>query len=159
MQVYKPTLTRFASAGGLIGSSPAEVCKGNWRHSSRSRNNLFVIYTICFWCNNLFVSDAFSRLDVDVLVIMVTNEAQAESALYGDFGAISGKQILLSTSTPCFISTNPIFLCFIALPSGASIILSSTVSPGFVSRLDQRLQSMSSIPCHTMFMLYLVMKL
>ncbi|CAB4281406.1 unnamed protein product [Prunus armeniaca] len=80
--VYKPTLTRFASAGGLIGSSPAEVCK-----------------------------------DVDVLVIMVTNEAQAESALYGDFGAIS------------------------ALPSGASIILSSTVSPGFVSRLDQRLQN------------------
>ncbi|PQQ15474.1 uncharacterized protein Pyn_28867 [Prunus yedoensis var. nudiflora] len=80
--VYKPTLTRFASAGGLIGSSPAEVCK-----------------------------------DVDVLVIMVTNEAQAESALYGDFGAIS------------------------ALPSGASIILSSTVSPGFVSRLDQHLQN------------------
>ncbi|KAM1938337.1 hypothetical protein FF1_015948 [Malus domestica] len=80
--VYKPTLTRFANAGGSIGSSPAEVCK-----------------------------------DVDVLVIMVTNEAQAESALYGDFGAIS------------------------ALPSGASIILSSTVSPGFVSRLEHRLQN------------------
>lgn len=30
MQVYKPTLTRFSSAGGLIGNSPAEVCKGNW---------------------------------------------------------------------------------------------------------------------------------
>nr|XP_011464487.1 PREDICTED: uncharacterized protein LOC101292421 [Fragaria vesca subsp. vesca] len=80
--VYKPTLTQFANAGGLIGSSPAEVCK-----------------------------------DVDVLVMMVTNETQAESALFGDFGAVS------------------------ALPSGASIILSSTVSPGFVSRLDQRFQN------------------
>ncbi|KAK9925739.1 hypothetical protein M0R45_023006 [Rubus argutus] len=80
--IYKPSLTRFANAGGLVGSSPAEVCK-----------------------------------DVDVLVLMVTNEAQAESILYGDFDAIS------------------------ALPSGASIILSSTVSPGFVSRLDQRLQN------------------
>ncbi|PON44691.1 Ketose-bisphosphate aldolase, class-II [Parasponia andersonii] len=53
--------------------------------------------------------------DVDVLVIMVTNEAQAENALFGDSGAIS------------------------ALPSGASIILSSTVSPGFVSQLERRL--------------------
>ena len=33
--------------------------------------------------------------DVDVLVIMVTNEAQAENALFGDSGAISGAQILL----------------------------------------------------------------
>ncbi|KAK9266173.1 hypothetical protein L1049_027237 [Liquidambar formosana] len=67
--VYKPTLSRFANAGGLVGNSPAEVSK-----------------------------------DVDVLVIMVTNEAQAESVLYGDFGAVP------------------------ALPTGASIILSSTVS-------------------------------
>uniref|UniRef100_A0A2P2JJM3 Uncharacterized protein LOC100779987 isoform X2 n=1 Tax=Rhizophora mucronata TaxID=61149 RepID=A0A2P2JJM3_RHIMU len=79
---YKPTLSRFASAGGLIGNSPAEVCK-----------------------------------DVDVLVIMVANEAQAESILYGHHGAVP------------------------ALPSGASIILSSTVSPAFVSQLDRRLQS------------------
>ncbi|XP_059453549.1 uncharacterized protein LOC132184080 isoform X2 [Corylus avellana] len=78
--VYKPTLTRFAEAGGLIGNAPAEVCK-----------------------------------DVDVLIVMVTNEAQAESVLYGEFGAVS------------------------ALPSGASIILSSTVSPAFVSKLEQRL--------------------
>lgn len=28
--------------------------------------------------------------DVDVLVVMVTNEAQAESVLYGDLGAVSG---------------------------------------------------------------------
>lgn len=27
-QVYKPTLTRFANAGGLIGNSPAETSKG-----------------------------------------------------------------------------------------------------------------------------------
>ncbi|KAM7479632.1 hypothetical protein LguiA_027845 [Lonicera macranthoides] len=80
--VYKPTLSRFANAGGLIGSSPAEVSK-----------------------------------DVEVLVVMVTNEAQAESVLYGDLGAVS------------------------ALPSGASIILSSTVSPAFVSQLDRRLQN------------------
>ncbi|GMQ11561.1 hypothetical protein CsSME_00054150 [Camellia sinensis var. sinensis] len=59
--------------------------------------------------------------DVDVLVIMVTNEAQAESVLYGDLGAVS------------------------ALPSGASVIISSTVSPAYVSQLERRLQSRSSI--------------
>uniref|UniRef100_A0A5B7BKZ0 Ketose-bisphosphate aldolase class-II family protein n=1 Tax=Davidia involucrata TaxID=16924 RepID=A0A5B7BKZ0_DAVIN len=80
--VYKPTLSRFANAGGLIGSSPAEVSK-----------------------------------DVDVLVIMVTNEVQVESILYGDLGAVS------------------------ALPAGASIILSSTVSPTYASQLEQRLQN------------------
>ncbi|KAL4036028.1 hypothetical protein IC575_004750 [Cucumis melo] len=53
--------------------------------------------------------------DVEVLVIMVTNETQVESVLYGEAGAIS------------------------ALPYGASIILSSTVSPGYVSQLEQRL--------------------
>ncbi|KAH8487413.1 hypothetical protein H0E87_026106 [Populus deltoides] len=79
--VYKPTLTRFANAGGLIGNSPAETSK-----------------------------------DVDVLVVMVTNETQAESVLYGDLGAVA------------------------ALPSGASIILSSTVSPAFVSQLERRIQ-------------------
>ncbi|XP_075661996.1 uncharacterized protein LOC142631655 isoform X3 [Castanea sativa] len=77
---YKPTLTRFFEAGGLVCNSLAEASK-----------------------------------DVDVLIIMVTNEAQAESVIYGDLGAVS------------------------ALPSGASIILSSTVSPGFVSQLEQRL--------------------
>ncbi|KAE9467060.1 hypothetical protein C3L33_01030, partial [Rhododendron williamsianum] len=55
--------------------------------------------------------------DVDVLVIMVTNEAQAENVLYGDLGAVS------------------------ALPSGASIVLSSTVSPAFVNQLERRLQN------------------
>ncbi|CAK9166228.1 unnamed protein product [Ilex paraguariensis] len=80
--VYEPTLSRFANAGGLRGSSPAEVSK-----------------------------------DVNVLIVMVTNEAQAESVLFGDLGAVS------------------------ALPSGASIILSSTVSPAFVSQLERRLQS------------------
>ncbi|KAK9211974.1 hypothetical protein WN943_001353 [Citrus x changshan-huyou] len=61
-------------------------------------------------------SPAEAAKDVGVLVIMVTNEAQAESVLYGDLGAVS------------------------ALSSGASIILSSTVSPGFVSQLERRLQ-------------------
>lgn len=28
-QVYKPTLSRFSNAGGLVGESPAEVSKGN----------------------------------------------------------------------------------------------------------------------------------
>ncbi|GAV82289.1 NAD_binding_2 domain-containing protein, partial [Cephalotus follicularis] len=55
--------------------------------------------------------------DVDVLVVMVTNEAQVESVLYGDLGAIP------------------------ALPSGASVILSSTVSPGFVTQLERRFQN------------------
>ncbi|XP_043699909.1 uncharacterized protein LOC122650571 [Telopea speciosissima] len=80
--VYKPTLSRFVDAGGLIGSSPEEVSK-----------------------------------DVDVLIVMVTNETQAESVLYGDHGAVS------------------------ALPAGASIILSSTVTPAFVSQLERRLQN------------------
>lgn len=34
----------------------------------------------------------FSIPDVDVLIIMVTNEAQAESVIYGDLGAVSGSQ-------------------------------------------------------------------
>ncbi|KAG4400652.1 hypothetical protein GLYMA_07G103000v4 [Glycine max] len=80
--VYKPTLTRFSNAGGLIGNSPAEVSK-----------------------------------DADVLIIMVTNEAQAESVLYGEYGAVS------------------------ALPPGATIILSSTVSPAYVSQLEHRLHN------------------
>ncbi|CAM8976158.1 unnamed protein product [Rhodiola kirilowii] len=80
--VYPPTLSRFASAGGLTASSPAQASEG-----------------------------------IDVLVVMVTNEVQAESVLYGDHGAIT------------------------ALPSGASIILSSTVSPAFVTQLERRLQS------------------
>nr|XP_043629292.1 uncharacterized protein LOC122600609 [Erigeron canadensis] len=80
--VYKPTLSRFTNAGGLIGSSPAEVSK-----------------------------------DVDVLIVMVTNEIQAESVLYGVDGAVS------------------------VLPPGASIVLSSTVSPAFVSRLELRLHN------------------
>ncbi|KAK6921269.1 3-hydroxyisobutyrate dehydrogenase-like, NAD-binding domain [Dillenia turbinata] len=53
--VYEPTLSRFVKAGGMIGSSPAEISK-----------------------------------DVDVLVIMVTNEAQAQSVLYGELGAVAG---------------------------------------------------------------------
>ncbi|XP_076904688.1 uncharacterized protein LOC143560231 isoform X2 [Bidens hawaiensis] len=80
--VYKPTLSRFENAGGLIGNSPAEVSK-----------------------------------DADVLVVMVTNEVQAESVLYGVDGAVS------------------------ALPPGSSIVLSSTVSPAFVSCLELRLQN------------------
>ncbi|KAK7314652.1 hypothetical protein VNO77_33179 [Canavalia gladiata] len=55
--------------------------------------------------------------DADVLIIMVTNEAQAENALYGEYGAVS------------------------ALPPGASIILSSTVSPAYVSQLELRLHN------------------
>ncbi|ONK66190.1 uncharacterized protein A4U43_C06F5120 [Asparagus officinalis] len=54
--------------------------------------------------------------DVQVLIIMVTNEVQAESVLYGDAGSVSD------------------------LPGGATIILSSTVSPGFIIRLEQRLK-------------------
>lgn len=78
--VYKPTLSKFMEAGGLVGTCPAEVSK-----------------------------------DVDVLVIMVTNQAQAESVLFGDLGSVP------------------------ALSAGASIILSSTVSPAYVTQLEQRL--------------------
>lgn len=37
----------------------------------------------------------FQPVDVDVLVIMVTNEAQAESVLYGDLGAIPGNLFII----------------------------------------------------------------
>lgn len=57
------------------------------------------------------------------------------------------------TYSICFINTDPILLCLTALPSGASIILSSTVSPGFVSRLDQRLQSIVYM-CHVILCHY-----
>ncbi|KAL6586472.1 hypothetical protein OROMI_001460 [Orobanche minor] len=65
--------------------------------------------------------------DVDVLVVMVTNEYQAESVLYGDNGAV---RIY-------------VYCCFevVALPSGASVVLSSTVSPTFVRQLERRLQN------------------
>ncbi|XP_052722736.1 uncharacterized protein LOC108345567 isoform X2 [Vigna angularis] len=55
--------------------------------------------------------------DVEVLIIMVTNESQAENVLFGENGAVS------------------------ALTPGASIILSSTVSPAYVSQLEHRLQN------------------
>ncbi|GAU16295.1 hypothetical protein TSUD_299270 [Trifolium subterraneum] len=55
--------------------------------------------------------------DVDVLIIMVANEVQAENALYGEYGAVS------------------------VLPPGATIILSSTVSPAYVSQLERRLHN------------------
>ncbi|XP_047156761.1 L-threonate dehydrogenase-like [Vigna umbellata] len=57
--------------------------------------------------------------DVEVLIIMVTNESQAENVLFGENGAVS------------------------ALTPGASIILSSTVSPAYVSQLEHRLQNES----------------
>ncbi|XP_078159661.1 ketose-bisphosphate aldolase class-II family protein isoform X2 [Carex rostrata] len=54
--------------------------------------------------------------EVQVLLIMVATEAQAESVLYGDTGALS------------------------TVPVGTSIILCSTVSPGYVTLLEQRLK-------------------
>uniref|UniRef100_A0A0D9WP15 Uncharacterized protein n=1 Tax=Leersia perrieri TaxID=77586 RepID=A0A0D9WP15_9ORYZ len=54
--------------------------------------------------------------DVEILVIMVANEVQAESVLYGNVGAVS------------------------VMAAGTSIILSSTVSPGFVIKLKERLE-------------------
>ncbi|XP_020090236.1 uncharacterized protein LOC109711535 isoform X2 [Ananas comosus] len=57
--------------------------------------------------------------DVEVLIVMVATEAQAESVLYGDAGSVP------------------------ALSPGATVILSSTVSPGFITRLEQRLKGES----------------
>lgn len=45
---------------------------------------LFIFLSFFGIIVNCFISD------VDVLVIMVTNETQAESVLYGDLGAVSG---------------------------------------------------------------------
>ncbi|KAL6631355.1 hypothetical protein ACP70R_028205 [Stipagrostis hirtigluma subsp. patula] len=55
--------------------------------------------------------------DVEILIIMVANELQAESVLYGHAGAVP------------------------VLSAGTSVILSSTVSPGFVTRLNRRLEA------------------
>jgi 3-hydroxyisobutyrate dehydrogenase-like beta-hydroxyacid dehydrogenase len=54
---------------------------------------------------------------VEILVIMVANEVQAENVLYGNAGAVS------------------------VMAAGTSIILSSTVSPGFVIKLKERLEA------------------
>ena len=82
--------------------------------------------------------------DADVLIIMVTNEAQAESVLYGEYGAVSGVyNVLITHIIMClFNCTDPFFLHHVALPPGATIILSSTVSPAYVSQLEHRLHSM-----------------
>lgn len=40
--------------------------------------------------NELISSNKWTPSDVDVLIIMVANEAQAESVLYGDAGSVSG---------------------------------------------------------------------
>jgi len=42
----------------------------------------------------------------------------------------------------CLFYYTDIFSLILALPPGASIILSSTVSPAYVSQLEHRLQSM-----------------
>ncbi|KAK8455261.1 hypothetical protein SEVIR_4G115300v4 [Setaria viridis] len=55
--------------------------------------------------------------DVEILIIMVANEFQADSVLYGNAGAVP------------------------VLSAGTSVILSSTVSPGFVIRLNKRLEA------------------
>jgi UDP-N-acetyl-D-mannosaminuronate dehydrogenase len=54
--------------------------------------------------------------DVEILIIMVANEFQADSVLFGSAGAVP------------------------VLSAGTSVILSSTVSPGFVIRLNKRLE-------------------
>lgn len=61
-----------------------------------------------FFLNNIinrariFFFNMFSISDVDVLVIMVTNEAQAESVLYGDLGAVPGNaQVAVSILPIC----------------------------------------------------------
>jgi 3-hydroxyisobutyrate dehydrogenase-like beta-hydroxyacid dehydrogenase len=55
--------------------------------------------------------------DVEILIIMVANEFQADSVLFGSAGAVP------------------------VLSAGTSVILSSTVSPGFVIRLNKRLEA------------------
>ncbi|KAK3128896.1 hypothetical protein QOZ80_6BG0467940 [Eleusine coracana subsp. coracana] len=55
--------------------------------------------------------------DVEILIIMVANEFQADNVLYGNAGAVP------------------------VLPAGTSVILSSTVSPGFVACLNRKLEA------------------
>ncbi|GJN29092.1 hypothetical protein PR202_gb17285 [Eleusine coracana subsp. coracana] len=55
--------------------------------------------------------------DVEILIIMVANEFQADNVLYGNAGAVP------------------------VLPAGTSVILSSTVSPGFVACLNKKLEA------------------
>ncbi|XP_078444833.1 ketose-bisphosphate aldolase class-II family protein [Wolffia australiana] len=63
--------------------------------------------------------------DVDVLIIMVANDIQADSILFGDGGSVPGIRNE---------KTLELFLL------GTSIILCSTVSPGYVTKLEQRLK-------------------
>lgn len=74
---------------------------------------------------------------------MVTNEVQAQDVLYGHLGAVQG--ISLYPSFLVLEVLKLIFLCFLsnisAIPSGATVVLVSTVSPAFVSQLERRLES------------------
>lgn len=49
-----------------------------------------LILTKFYRVKKLQRADALLPPDIDVLVVMVTNEAQVESALYGESGAVSG---------------------------------------------------------------------
>lgn len=54
----------------------------------------FFIGFVSLRMNSITLYTLFTFVDADVLVIMVTNETQAESVLYGDSGAVSGKYSL-----------------------------------------------------------------
>lgn len=56
--------------------------------------------------------------DVDVMVVMVTNEYQAESVLYGDNGAVAGMSLRFLLSA----KLTGLFFDGGALPSRASIL-------------------------------------
>jgi len=106
---------------------------------------LFTCYVFVIYDNLLDqeITHLLLVTDVDVLIIMVTNESQAENVLYGENGAVSGAYNILLPILRCLFNYILIyFLQYVALPAGASIILSSTVSPAYVSQLEHRLHGM-----------------
>lgn len=84
---------------------------------------------------------ASASTDVDVLVIMVTNEVQAEDVLYGHLGAVEGIHLCYPSFKLRADFHKFFFNNISAIPSGTTVVLASTVSPAFVSQLERRLES------------------
>lgn len=85
-----------------------------------------------------------------VVVIMVTNQDQAQSVLYGPHGAVSGKSLLFCNIL-CDAKWRDFYLTLSwllvpAMTNGAVVVLCSTVSPDYVRQLEAQLKGSWPIP-------------
>lgn len=71
---------------GKASSSPAEAVKGNFQLSGSRLSMKFSLNVFMLW-----LSFALCPVGTQVVVIMVTNQDQAQSILYGPQGAVPGK--------------------------------------------------------------------